>query len=162
MVELEIHKCKLNMISPYLAKMHLNSNKNLLNLSVLHTFWSSYSPLPHLCNTNKTLQLLNLLAAHWPKFKTTRKQFDKKFKWKLTNLVIWFIATKGSVFIDLGLIKKYRFNVFEQVMAGRNMIHFICERNAYIDLERLVKALDVAYQDCSIHKLYGDKLQGKN
>jgi pterin-4a-carbinolamine dehydratase len=87
------------------------------------------------------------MASNWPKNESMMRLFDEKYRWKLSNLVIWFICTNGSVFIDLGLIKKYQFNVFEKAMKGMNLIHFLCKFNAYIDLERIVKAVEIAYFD---------------
>lgn len=160
-----VSNCKLtsktNMISPYLAKMHTISNRNLLNLSVLHTYLSSYATLPHLSISYKTIQLLKLMAANWPQNENDMAMFDEKYRWKLLNLVIWFICTNGSVFIDIGLIKKYKFNVFEKAMDGKSLIHFICKKNSYIDLERLVQSLEIAYLDEDITELFGDSLQGK-
>ena len=153
---------KTNLISPYLAKFNLNSNRNLLNLSVLHTYLSSYSTLPHLNNYYKVLELLQLMASNWPRSSQEHKIFEERYRWKISNLVIWFVCTNGSVFIDIGLIKKYKFDVFYKSMNGKNLIHFLCEKNSYIDLERLVQALEISYFDEGTHELFGDKLSKKN
>ena len=67
------------------------------------------------------------------------------FSWKLTYLAIWFVNATGSLFLDMGLIQDNLLMVFTKINNGKSLMHYICQKNAHIDLKRLLKAIKIYY-----------------